>query len=87
MFRTLFILAFTAIGFIAYGQSTYEDLNEKVTQLVSAGKYQEALPLAIQEKDYAVNKYGDTSANILTALNNLAYIYEHQKNTMRLKIY
>ena len=57
------------------GCSTFHAQNNKVLELLRAGKYSEALPYARQVLEIAEKNYGPNHSNVAASLNNLALLY------------
>ena len=53
-----------------------KSLNEQVTNLYQAGKYEETIPIAKKLLELAENKFGPDHPDTATSLNNLAGLYQ-----------
>ncbi len=56
----------------------WEQLNDQITELYNAGKYDEAIPIAAQAVILALILWGEAHANVATSLSNLAGLYRCQ---------
>lgn len=79
--RVLFLVILLLTAFIRQSAAqTHAELEKQMLDLFNAGKFSDAIPVAIKVKDAARKEYGDTANRYLLSLTNLAFIYEKLAN-------
>jgi hypothetical protein len=75
--RTAFLCAVAVYFSSARGQETSDvrELVQKIEELRSAGKFQEAVPIAEQVLKYCEKNYGPEHPETADSLNDLAFLY------------
>ncbi len=74
---TAVIALFVLVGSPAYSQTQDTDaLQEQIGQLYSAGKYDEAVPLAKRYAELIKKRHGDAHPDYASAVNNIAFFYK-----------
>lgn len=77
--RFVFLLSILCCWFSGSAQS-HAELEARMVELFNAGKFAEAIPVAIKVKEAAKREYSDSSRLYILSITNLAFIYEKTGN-------